>query len=283
MIIDGRQYAKEWLQEFPPTAFNRCKLAVVLIGNDPASLQFVEMKRKKAEVLGVNFEVIHLQEDTRQELIISHIKHLNTQEAVTGILVQLPLPPALKKATREILDSIDPAKDVDCLTTRRLGAVLTNPVALLPATVQGILHLLRKQHVTIQSRHCVIIGASLLVGTPLALTLERQGATTTVCNEYTSDLATISSQADILISATGVPRLIGEKHVKKGAVVIDVGTNKLNGELVGDVDFDTVHKVASVITPVPGGVGPMTIAALFFNLLQIQKNKNSAEAEYIFH
>jgi methylenetetrahydrofolate dehydrogenase (NADP+)/methenyltetrahydrofolate cyclohydrolase len=241
-------------------------LATVLVGEDPASEVYVGMKIKACAEVGI--ESIHQQPEAaiRQEELEALVKELNADDAVDGILVQLPLPDHLD--SDRIVALIDPLKDVDGLTPVNAGLLAHGTPALTPCTPAGVMELLAHEGVEVEGAHAVVVGRSKLVGVPVARLLLLANATVTMAHSRTRDLDTVCSQADILVAAVGVPRLLGAASVKPGAVVIDVGVNRLEEGLVGDVDFDAAAEVASAITPVPGGVGPMTIAMLLHNTLQ---------------
>ncbi len=240
-------------------------LATVLVGSDPASEVYVGMKVKACEEVGIRS--IHQQPDEaiRQEELEALVEELNADEEVDGILVQMPLPGHLD--SDRIVALIDPAKDVDGLTPVNAGLLAHGTPGLTPCTPAGVMELLEHEGVEVEGAHAVVVGRSKLVGVPLARLLLMANATVTMCHSRTRDLDAVCSQADILVAAVGVPRLLGAASVKPGAVVIDVGVNRLEEGLVGDVDFGPAAEVASAITPVPGGVGPMTIAMLLHNTL----------------
>jgi methylenetetrahydrofolate dehydrogenase (NADP+)/methenyltetrahydrofolate cyclohydrolase len=241
-------------------------LATVLVGEDPASEVYVGMKIKACAEVGI--ESIHQQPEAaiRQEELEELVKGLNADDAVDGILVQLPLPDHLD--SDRIVALIDPLKDVDGLTPVNAGLLAHGTPGLTPCTPAGVMELLAHEGVEVEGAHAVVVGRSKLVGVPVARLLLLANATVTMAHSRTRDLDAVCSQADILVAAVGVPRLLGAASVKPGAVVIDVGVNRLEEGLVGDVDFDAAAEVASAITPVPGGVGPMTIAMLLHNTLQ---------------
>lgn len=243
------------------------QIDIILIGNDFGSIKYVSMKEKKALELGINCEVHKFDEDISQEIILTLINRLNEDSNVDGIMIQLPLPSTLDE--KYILENIKPEKDVDGLTSSNLGKVFKNdPTAIAPATAVGILTLLKKYDIQIEGKNTVVIGRSDIVGLPVAAMLQNENSTVTICHSHTKNLKDISINADILVVALGEAKYISQEYIKEGAVVIDVGTNKNeDGKIVGDVDFDSVKDKASYITPVPGGVGPMTIASLFQNLL----------------
>jgi methylenetetrahydrofolate dehydrogenase (NADP+)/methenyltetrahydrofolate cyclohydrolase len=240
-------------------------LATVLVGADPASEVYVGMKVRACEEVGIRS--IHQQPEAsiRQEELEALVEELNADDEVDGILVQMPLPDHLD--SDRIVALIDPDKDVDGLTPVNAGLLAHGTPGLTPCTPAGVMELLEHEGVEVEGAHAVVVGRSKLVGVPVARLLLLANATVTMCHSRTRDLDAVCSQADILVAAVGVPRLLGAASVKPGAVVIDVGVNRLEEGLVGDVDFDAAAEVASAITPVPGGVGPMTIAMLLHNTL----------------
>ena len=241
-------------------------LATVLIGEDPASRVYVRNKIRACENLGLHSEHRQYPAAVAGAELLDAIAALNADETIHGILVQLPLPPQLDAAT--LLQAISPAKDVDGFHWNNLGALAAGQPQLVPCTPAGVLHLLDSTKIPVEGQQAVIIGRSLQVGRPAALLLIARGATVTVCHSKTRDLPAVTRTADILIAAVGRPRLVTAAMVKPGAVVIDVGINRLDGKLVGDVDFAAVAPLASHITPVPGGVGPMTVAMLVANTVR---------------
>jgi methylenetetrahydrofolate dehydrogenase (NADP+)/methenyltetrahydrofolate cyclohydrolase len=241
-------------------------LATVLVGEDPASHVYVTNKRRQTEEVGMRSIHEELGADTPQEELLELLASLNRDETVDGILVQLPLPDQIDQDA--VIEAIDPAKDVDGLTATSAGLLAQGRPGLVPCTPRGIVELIRHGGTEIEGAEAVIVGRSILVGRPLAALLLGANATVTVAHSRTSDLAAVCSRADVLVAAVGSPRLITAEMVKPGATVIDVGTNRTDDGLVGDVDFAAVSEVAGAITPVPGGVGPMTIAMLLANTLQ---------------
>ncbi|GEN09153.1 methylenetetrahydrofolate dehydrogenase (NADP+) / methenyltetrahydrofolate cyclohydrolase [Myxococcus fulvus] len=261
-------------------------LSVVLVGNNPASQAYVASKTRACEALGMRGQTLNLPEDVSREELFAVIDRLNQDPAVHGILVQLPLPAHLPY--KAVLEHIDPDKDVDGFHPRNAGlAFVGDPRAFIPCTPAGILEMLRRENVPTRGRHVVIVGRSLIVSKPLASLLMAPGpdATVTITHRHTPDLASFTRQADILIVAVGKQNLITRDMVKPGVVVIDVGQNRVDDpgsargfRMVGDVDFDGVSQVAEAITPVPGGVGPMTITMLLANTLQAARQ--SAQARH---
>ena len=240
-------------------------LATVLVGDDPASHVYVGNKIKACEEARIRSIHHGLPEDVSQAALIDLVAELNADDAVDGILVQMPLPGALDQDP--VVAAIDPAKDVDGLTATSAGLLAQGRPEMVPCTPLGVMHLLSEAGVALSGANAVVVGRSILVGRPMAALLTNASATVTVCHSRTRDLAAVCSRADILVAAVGSPRLVGPEMVKPGATVIDVGTNRTDDGLVGDVDFEPVSEVAGAITPVPGGVGPMTIAMLLANTL----------------
>ena len=257
-------------------------LAVILVGNDPASQVYVRNKGRKCEELGMHSETIVLPEETTEEELLARIGALNKDPAIHGFLVQLPLPGHIDED--KVIQAIDPAKDVDGFHPVNVGNMLIGKPGFLPATPAGVQQMLIRSGIETAGKHVVVVGRSNIVGKPMAALMVQRGAdsTVTVVHSRTKDLASITRQADILIVAIGKPRFITEDMVKEGAVVIDVGTNRIEdpthpkgSRLVGDVDYDNVSKKVSAITPVPGGVGPMTICMLMSNTVKAAENAQS--------
>ncbi len=238
-------------------------LATVLVGEDPASQVYIASKRRQTEEVGMRSFHQQLGEGTPTEEVLDIVGELNDEDTVDGILVQLPMPEQVDQDA--VISAISPAKDVDGLTAVNAGLLAQGRPGLVPCTPQGVIELLRHAGTEIEGAEAVILGRSILVGRPLSALLLGENATVTVCHSRTRDLAAVCSRADILVAAVGSPRLVTAEMVKPGATVIDVGTNRTDDGLVGDVDFDPVREIAGAITPVPGGVGPMTIAMLLAN------------------
>lgn len=272
-IIDGKlvsskikENIKSKVIEFKEKTNFSPHLAVIVVGNDPASAVYVKNKIESAEEVGIYSRVLQYPEDVSEQEILHKIYELNNSFSFDGILVQLPLPKHISE--KKITSAISPLKDVDAFHPENVGKIFLGNYDLLPCTPAGIIKLLEYYNVKISGSNCVVIGRSNIVGKPMAhLLLERNG-TVTVCHSKTKNLAEITKQADILIVAIGKPQFVTADMVKQGAVVIDVGINRVDGKLVGDVDFDSVSEVASYITPVPGGVGVMTVAMLLENTLK---------------
>ena len=242
-------------------------LAAVLVGNDPASRVYVRNKARACEETGVRSETHEFPDDVSENALMACIARLNADRTVHGILVQLPLPRQLDPG--RILATVSPAKDVDGFHAANLGALVQGRPGFVPGTPAGVMRLLEHAGVPLAGRHAVIVGRSTIVGKPLALLLLQKDATVTICHSKTRDLASVTRQADILIAAVGRAKLVTADMVKPGACVIDIGVNRLpDGKLAGDVDFAAVKEVAGSITPVPGGVGPMTVAMLIVNTVR---------------
>lgn len=245
-------------------------LAVIIVGNDPASKVYVGSKERTCIELGMYSEKYELPEDTSEEELIALVKKLNVDDKIHGILCQLPLPRHLDE--KAVIASIDPKKDVDAFHVENVGKIMLGDYNFLPCTPAGIMEMLKYCNIDIAGKHCVVIGRSNIVGKPMAMLMLHANATVTVCHSKTADLKSITRQADILVAAVGRPKFVTADMVKPGAVVIDVGMDRdENGKLCGDVDFASVEPISSAITPVPGGVGPMTIAMLMQNTLTSAK------------
>jgi methylenetetrahydrofolate dehydrogenase (NADP+)/methenyltetrahydrofolate cyclohydrolase len=260
-----RERVKVDLAAYEEESGRKPGLATVLVGEDPASEVYVGMKIKACAEVGIESINKSPPASIRQEELEALVEELNADDAVDGILVQMPLPDHLD--SDRIVALIDPAKDVDGLTPVNAGLLAHGTPGLTPCTPAGVMELLEHEGVEVEGAHAVVVGRSKLVGVPVARLLLSRNATVTICHSRTRDLDAVCAQADILVAAVGVPRLLGAAAVKPGAVVIDVGVNRLEEGLVGDVDFEPAAEVASAITPVPGGVGPMTIAMLLHNTL----------------
>jgi methylenetetrahydrofolate dehydrogenase (NADP+)/methenyltetrahydrofolate cyclohydrolase len=242
-------------------------LAVILVGSDPASQVYVRNKVTACKDVGIRSELVELPVTTTQDQLLSRIDALNTDPTIHGILVQLPLPPQID--VHSVLERIDFHKDVDGFHLYNVGGLITGNTVFPPCTPYGVQKILEHEQIPVEGRNVVVVGASNIVGKPMALMLMQQEATVCICHKKTRDLGMFTMLADILVVAAGVPGLIVPQMVRTGAVVIDVGINRLpDGRIVGDVDFEGVRQKASAITPVPGGVGPMTIAMLLYNTVQ---------------
>lgn len=276
-LLNGNQRAKVLIDQYKRQAqalFEetgvRPKLVVITVGDDPASKVYVGQKQKKAEAAGFAFDWLTFEENADQSQLTQVIDQLNHDPSVHGMIVQLPLPKHMD--AKAILDQIDPKKDVDGFHPLNMGKLMSNTADLVACTPKGVIDLLDANGIELAGKHVVILGRSLIVGLPLQVLFIHRDATVTVCHSKTQDLASITRQADILVAATGQAQMIKAHHVKEGAVLVDVGISRLaSGKLVGDLDFDSVKDKASAITPVPGGVGPMTVAMLLGQTLEVAK------------
>ena len=281
MIIDGKKTAAELREELKKkivelkSTYNAVPgLTVILVGEDPPSKIYVKNKEKFAKEVGMNSEVIRYPENVEEKVVLNKIIELNNDKKVSGILVQLPLPKHIDK--RKVIESILPGKDVDGFHPVNVGNLSSGYESSIPCTPLGCYLLLKKVVKNLSGKHAVVIGRSNLNGKPMTQLLLKENCTVTITHSKTKDLKSECSKADIIVAAVGRPKLVKSDWVKKGAVVIDVGINKTDSGLVGDVDFDSVSKVAQAITPVPGGVGPMTIACLLSNTVQCFKKMRSS-------
>lgn len=272
-LIDGKVISKQIKDELKEKVAALKKegieicLAVIQVGNDTASTVYVGNKKKACEYVGINSVSYELPEETTEEELISLIDRLNSDSAINGILVQLPLPKHIDEDT--VIKRISPDKDVDGFHPESVGRLSIGQRGFVSCTPAGIIELLKRSDIEIEGNECVVIGRSNIVGKPMAMLLLRENATVTVCHSRTKNLKEICKRADILVVAIGKPKMIDASYVKEGAAVIDVGIHRNeNNKLCGDVDFDSVSKVAGKITPVPGGVGPMTIAMLMNNCVE---------------
>lgn len=271
-LIDGKAISTEIKNELKEKAAElkaagvNVTLAVIQVGNNPASTVYVNNKKKGCEYIGIGSLSYELPEETTQQELLDLIGELNEREDVNGILVQLPLPPHIDEDL--VIQAISPKKDVDGFHPQSVGALCIGQPGFVSCTPAGIIQLLKRSSVEMAGKECVILGRSNIVGKPMSLLMLRENATVTVAHSRTANLKEVTSRADILIVAVGKPKMVTADYVKEGAVVIDVGINRdENGKLCGDVDFDDVAPKCSAITPVPGGVGPMTIAMLLYNCL----------------
>ena len=272
-IIDGKKISaeiKDELKEKVTTLKAEGKeitLAVIQVGNDPASTVYVGNKKKSCAYIGIRSLAYELPEDTTEEELLSLVEQLNQSRDVHGILVQLPLPKQINED--KIIKAIAPAKDVDGCHPQSVGALSIGQPGFVSCTPAGIIQLLKRSGIEIDGKECVIVGRSNIVGKPMALLLLRENGTVTVCHSHTKNLKDVCKRADILVAAIGKPKFFNHEYVKEGAVVIDVGIHRNeNNKLCGDVDYEDVFPHVSAITPVPGGVGPMTIAMLMYNCVQ---------------
>ncbi len=273
VLLDGQALAydiekdlKNKIQIITAQTHKSPKLAVILVGKDPASITYVNMKIKACERVGMDFDLKTLQENITEAELLSLIKDYNTDQNISGVLVQLPLPRHID--SKMVLEAIDPNKDVDGFHPLNIGKLCTQKESFLPATPMGVMRLLKHYHIEIKGKDVAIIGASNIIGKPLSMLMLNAGASVSVCHILTKDISFYTQNADIVCVGVGKPDLIKASMLKKGAVVVDIGINHLNdGRIVGDVDFNNAQKVAGFITPVPKGVGPMTIVSLLENTL----------------
>ena len=275
IILDGKNLRDKIFENLKQRLNNMSEkptLAVILVGDDPASQIYVKNKKKTAENLGINSIVINYPSDIPENVLLDKIKELNNDNKITAILVQLPLPKHIDKF--KIIDAIAPEKDVDGLTPYNSGKLFSGEEPYVyPCTPKGILLLLDEYNIELEGKHVVVIGRSNLVGKPVAQMLLNRNATVTMCHSHTKNLSDITKTADIVVSAVG-KNIIGEKMLKSDCVVVDVGIFKdVNGKICGDVDFTSASKIAAYISPVPGGVGPMTIASLMLNTVELADSK----------
>lgn len=273
VIIDGKTISLQIKEELKQKAADlraqgtTVTLAVIQVGDNPASCVYVRNKKKGCEYIGIGSLSYELPEETTQEELLSLIQELNGRADVNGILVQLPLPAHIDEDT--VIKAIDPRKDVDGFHPQSVGALCIGQPGFVSCTPAGIIQLLKRSGISIEGKECVVLGRSNIVGKPMSLLLLRENATVTIAHSRTKNLKEVTSRADILIVAIGKPKMVTREYVKEGAVVIDVGINRdENNKLCGDVDFEDVEPICSAITPVPGGVGPMTIAMLLNNCIE---------------
>ncbi len=279
MIIDGKKISKDLIEKVKDEVSKIKKngkipgLAVILIGDYAPSQIYVKNKEKFAKEAGINSEVIRYPKEISEKEVLKKIDELNDNSKISGILVQLPLPPHINK--EKIINSIKPTKDVDGFHPMNVGGLASGSKSIVPCTPLGCLFLIKSVEKNLEGKNAVILGRSNLNGKPMAQLLLKENCTVTIVHSKTKDLKTECKRADILIAAVGVKEIVKGDWIKKDAIVIDVGINKANGKIVGDVDFESSKNVAKAITPVPGGVGPMTIACLLKNTLECFKKSNS--------
>lgn len=279
-LLDGKALAQTLqtelageVKQFVDSTGVEPTLAAVLVGNNPASEAYVKNKRTSCERVGMASQLHRLAESTTEAELLALVEQLNRDPAVHGILIQLPLPKQIRSEL--VLDAVTPLKDVDAFHPENVGLLMQGRPRYLPCTPSGIVQLLARNSIAVAGQHVVVLGRSDIVGKPMAMMLVQRGpladATVTICHSRTRDLPQVTRQADVLIVAIGQPRFVTAEMVRPGATVIDVGINRVDGKLCGDVDFDAVQQVAGRITPVPGGVGPLTVTMLMFNTLTAAK------------
>ena len=276
-LLNGKKLAEEILENLKKEIKKKklkLRLAVVQIGKNPISQIFINQKKKACKKIGIDFKLYQLKERVNPAQLKKKISEIVSNPENSGIVIQLPLPKNLD--IQEILNTIPLKKDVDVLSEESLGKFYVSALPILPPTLQGIIYLLKKYRIKVRGRYVVVVGVGRLVGNPLALWLLYEKATVSAVTEFTKDASFFTEKADILVSGVGKPNLIRADMVKKGVIVIDAGCSMKSGKLVGDVDFKNVSKKASYITPVPGGVGPMTVACLLENLVKLKKYEYSS-------
>ena len=280
LLIDGKQISTDIKDELKETVARLKEqgiegaLAVIQVGADPASSVYVRNKKKACEYIGIRSVSYELPEETTEEELLGIIEKLNEDNTINGILCQLPVPAHMDE--NKIIRAIAPQKDVDGFHTQNVGALVVGQEGFVSCTPAGVIQLLKRSNIAIEGKHCVVVGRSNIVGKPMALLMLQENATVTICHSSTKNLKEICKEADILIVAIGKPKFITADYVKEGATVIDVGIHRMeDGKLCGDVDFDQVEPHVSAITPVPGGVGPMTIAMLMNNCVESMKRGKS--------
>lgn len=280
-ILDGKAFANELGQNLKEKVKNlkaegiTPHFCVINIGDDPASKIYVRTKKRRAKKMGIIQDIYQMPADTEQAEALALIDKLNADPTINGVMVQLPAPKQID--ADELLERIDPNKDVDGLTPANIGRLWMEDHFIEPATAEGIIALLKHYQIKLDGKNVVVVGRSNIVGKPLAALMLEQNATVTICHLHTQNLGEITKKADIVVSATGQAFLITADMVKDGAVVVDVGMNHVNGKLVGDVDFDNVKEKASYITPVPGGVGPLTVQFLMEAVVKLTRRQNGRE------
>lgn len=282
VIMDGKELSKKLkaslkkkVDALKDEGIYPC-LAVIIVGKNPASEIYVNNKKKSCAELGIKSLEYALPEETKEEELLSLIEKLNSDSEVDGILCQLPLPEHI--CEKNVINAISPEKDVDAFHPTNVGHIMIGDYAFLPCTPAGVMEFLEEYKIDVSGKNCVVLGRSNIVGKPMTMLLVKANATVTVCHSKTSDISEFTKKADLIVSAVGKPKLITADMVKEGAVVIDVAINRLeNGKICGDVDFENVKDKASYITPVPGGVGPMTIATLMKNTVTAATNKKRSK------
>lgn len=282
-ILDGKQIAKDYRQglqsqveALKEKGFTP-KLSVILVGNDGASQSYVRSKKKAAEKIGMISEIVHLEETATEEEVLNELNRLNNDDSVSGILVQVPLPKQVSE--QKILEAINPDKDVDGFHPINIGKLYIDEQTFVPCTPLGIMEILKNADIDLEGKNAVVIGRSHIVGQPVSKLLLQKNASVTILHSRSKDMASYLKDADVIVSAVGKPGLVTKDVVKEGAVIIDVGnTPDENGKLKGDVDYDAVKEIAGAITPVPGGVGPLTITMVLNNTLLAEKMRRGVDS-----
>ncbi|HAR4837446.1 TPA: bifunctional methylenetetrahydrofolate dehydrogenase/methenyltetrahydrofolate cyclohydrolase FolD [Staphylococcus aureus] len=282
-ILDGKQIAKDYRQglqdqvEALKEKGFTAKLSVILVGNDGASQSYVRSKKKAAEKIGMISEIVHLEETATEEEVLNELNRLNNDDSVSGILVQVPLPKQVSE--QKILEAINPEKDVDGFHPINIGKLYIDEQTFVPCTPLGIMEILKHADIDLEAKNAVVIGRSHIVGQPVSKLLLQKNASVTILHSRSKDMASYLKDADVIVSAVGKPSLVTKDVVKEGAVIIDVGnTPDENGKLKGDVDYDAVKEIAGAITPVPGGVGPLTITMVLNNTLLAEKMRRGIDS-----
>lgn len=282
-ILDGKQIAKDYRQglqdqveALKEKGFTP-KLSVILVGNDGASQSYVRSKKKAAEKIGMISEIVHLEETATEEEVLNELNRLNNDDSVSGILVQVPLPKQVSE--QKILEAINPEKDVDGFHPINIGKLYIDEQTFVPCTPLGIMEILKHADIDLEAKNAVVIGRSHIVGQPVSKLLLQKNASVTILHSRSKDMASYLKDADVIVSAVGKPSLVTKDVVKEGAVIIDVGnTPDENGKLKGDVDYDAVKEIAGAITPVPGGIGPLTITMVLNNTLLAEKMRRGIDS-----
>ncbi|HII0802653.1 TPA: bifunctional methylenetetrahydrofolate dehydrogenase/methenyltetrahydrofolate cyclohydrolase FolD [Staphylococcus aureus] len=282
-ILDGKQIAKDYRQglqdqveALKEKGFTP-KLSVILVGNDGASQSYVRSKKKAAEKIGMISEIVHMEETATEEEVLNELNRLNNDDSVSGILVQVPLPKQVSE--QKILEAINPEKDVDGFHPINIGKLYIDEQTFVPCTPLGIMEILKHADIDLEAKNAVVIGRSHIVGQPVSKLLLQKNASVTILHSRSKDMASYLKDADVIVSAVGKPSLVTKDVVKEGAVIIDVGnTPDENGKLKGDVDYDAVKEIAGAITPVPGGVGPLTITMVLNNTLLAEKMRRGIDS-----
>lgn len=282
-ILDGKQIAKDYgqglqdqVEALKEKGFTP-KLSVILVGNDGASQSYVRSKKKAAEKIGMISEIVHLEETATEEEVLNELNRLNNDDSVSGILVQVPLPKQVSE--QKILEAINPEKDVDGFHPINIGKLYIDEQTFVPCTPLGIMEILKHADIDLEGKNAVVIGRSHIVGQPVSKLLLQKNASVTILHSRSKDMASYLKDADVIVSAVGKPGLVTKDVVKEGAVIIDVGnTPDENGKLKGDVDYDAVKEIAGAITPVPGGVGPLTITMVLNNTLLAEKMRRGIDS-----
>ncbi|NLK93617.1 MAG: bifunctional methylenetetrahydrofolate dehydrogenase/methenyltetrahydrofolate cyclohydrolase [Clostridiales bacterium] len=279
-IINGKEIAstvkeeiKAYVNERVAEGKSRPKIISILVGNDGGSIYYMNSQEKVAVSLGLEFQKVILEDNITEELLINEIEKFNKDTSVNGIMLQLPLPKTINE--KHVVNAISPSKDIDCLTSENVGKLYLGETGFIPCTPNSVITLLKRLNIDLNGKNAVVIGRSNIVGKPVAQLLLKENATVTICHSKTKNIKDITRTADILVVAIGKPKFLDDTYIKEGAIVIDVGTSSFEGKITGDVDFDKVINKASLLTPVPGGVGALTTTLLIKNACEAMiKNEN---------